>query len=130
MDDKAKALLERVKGTANYAADAAADGARAAGRRAGQMVDVAKLNVRLFDLKGEYNDLLRQLGRVMYDTHKGQVAESAHVTDLLARTDEMAVKIAELKSRVADLKQPQACPACGAPCGKQDKFCRVCGGKL
>ena len=26
MDDKVKALLERVKGTANYAADAAADG--------------------------------------------------------------------------------------------------------
>ena len=33
MDDKVKALLERVKGTANYAADAAADGARAAGDR-------------------------------------------------------------------------------------------------
>ena len=58
MDDKVKALLERVKGTANYAADAAADGARAAGRKAGQMVDVAKLNVRLFDLNGEYSCLL------------------------------------------------------------------------
>ena len=34
MDDKVKALLERVKGTAGYAADAAADGARAAGKRA------------------------------------------------------------------------------------------------
>ena len=130
MDDKVKALLERVKCTANYAADAAADGARAAGRKAGQMVDVAKLNVRLFDLNGEYGDLLRQLGQVMYDTHKGQVAESAYVTDLLARADEKAVKIAELKSRITDLKQSQACPGCGAPCGKGDKFCRACGGKL
>ena len=130
MDDKVKALLDRVKGTANYAADAAADGARAAGKKAGQMVDVAKLNVQLFDLNGEYNDLLRQLGRVMYDTHKGQVAESAQVTELLARTDEKAGKIAELKSRIADMKQSQTCPACGAPCGKNDKFCRACGGKL
>ena len=130
MDDKVKALLERVKGTANYAADAAADGARAAGRKAGQMVDVAKLNVRLFDLNGEYGDLLRQLGQVMYDTHKGRVAESAYVTDLLTRADEKAVKIAELKSRITDLKQSQACPVCGAPCGKGDKFCRACGGKL
>ena len=130
MDDKVKALLERVKGTANYAADAAADGARAAGRKAGQMVDVAKLNVQLFDLNGEYSDLLRQLGQVMYDTHKGQVPESARVTELLAQTDQKAVKIAELKNRIADLKQSQTCPSCGSPCGKSDKFCRTCGGKL
>lgn len=75
MDDKVKNLLERVRGTASYAADAAADGARAAGKRAGQMVDVAKLNVQLFDLNGEYNDLLRQLGQVMYDTHRGGPGE-------------------------------------------------------
>lgn len=43
-----------------------------AGKRAGQMVDVAKLNVQLFDLSGEYNDVLRQLGEVMYQTHKGE----------------------------------------------------------
>jgi len=88
MDDKVKALLERVRGTAGYAADAAADGARAAGRRAGQMVDVAKLNVQLFDLNGEYNDILRQLGRVMVETHRGEVPESNKISRLLARADE------------------------------------------
>ena len=35
--------------TAAGAADAANQTARAAGKRAGQMVDVAKLNVQLFD---------------------------------------------------------------------------------
>ena len=130
MDDKVKALLDRVKGTANYAADAAADGARAAGKKAGQMVDVAKLNVQLFDLNGEYNDILRQLGQVMYDTHKGEVPENDQVSELLARADEKALKIAELKGRIADLKQSQACPVCGEPCGKNDKFCRSCGERL
>lgn len=130
MDDKVKALLEQVRGAANYAADAAADGARAAGRRAGQMVDVAKLNVQLFDLNGEYNDILRQLGQVMVDTHKGQAAENAVVTGLLNQADEKAEKIAELKGRISDLKQSQSCPDCGEPCGKNDKFCRACGAKL
>lgn len=130
MDDKVKALLERVRGTANYAADAAADGARAAGRKAGQMVDVAKLNVQLFDLNGEYNDILRQLGQVMHDTHRGHAADSEHVTALLAQADGKAEKISELKSRISDLKQAQACPACGAPCGRNDKFCRACGKPL
>ena len=130
MDDKVKALLERVKGTPGYAADAAADGARAAGKRASQMVDVAKLNVQLFDLNGEYNDLLRQLGQVMYDTHRGEAPENDGVTRLLAQADEKAARIAELKNRIADLKQALTCPSCGEPCGRGDKFCRHCGGAL
>ena len=130
MDDKVKNLLERVRGTASYAADAAADGARAAGKRAGQMVDVAKPNVQLFDLNGEYNDLLRQLGQVMYDTHRGEAPENDAVTKLLAQADEKAAKIAELKNRIADLKQAASCPACGESCGRGDKFCRACGKQL
>lgn len=130
MDEKVKALLDRVKGTASYAADAAADGARAAGKKAGQMVDVAKLNVQLFDLNGEYNDILRQLGQVMVDTHRGQAPEGVLITSLLNQADDKNGKIAELKGRIADLKQAQTCPACGEPCGKNDKFCRSCGGKL
>ena len=126
MDDKVKALLERIRGTASYAADAAVDGARAAG----QMVDVAKLNVQLFDLSGEYNDILRQLGQVMYDTHKGELPEHDKVSRLLALADEKAVKIAELKGRISDLKQAKFCFSCGAPCGKNDKFCRQCGAAL
>ena len=130
MDEKVKLLLERVKGTASYAADMAADGARAAGKRAGQMVDVAKLNVQLFDLNGEYNDLLRQLGKVMYDTHRGEVPENDKVGQLLTQADEKAARIAELKNRIADLKQAASCPACGEPCGRGDKFCRHCGAQL
>ena len=130
MDEKVKALLDRVKGTASFAADAAADSARAAGKKAGQMVDVAKLNVQLFDLNGEYNDILRQLGQVMVDTHRGQAPEGVLITSLLNQADDKNGKIAELKGRIADLKQAQTCPACGEPCGKSDKFCRSCGGKL
>ena len=130
MDDKVKNLLERVRGTASYGADAAADGARAAGKKAGQMVDVAKLNVQLFDLNGEYNDLLRQLGQVMYDTHRGEAPENDVVTKLLAQADEKAARIAELKNRIADLKQAASCPACGEPCGRGDQFCRACGKPL
>lgn len=130
MDDKVKDLLDRIRGTASVAADAAADTARVAGKKAGQMVDVAKLNVQLFDLNGDYNEVLRQLGQVMYDTHKGQAPEGDPVTQLLAKADELVEKIAEVKTRIADLRQAQICPACGAPCGKGDKFCRTCGQAL
>ena len=123
MDEKVKELLERVRGTAG-------DTARAAGRMAGQMVDVAKLNVQLFDLNGEYHDVLRRLRQVRVDTHHGQSEDPEKVADLLERADETAERAAELKARIADLRQSQACPACGAPCGKGDKFCRACGRQL
>ena len=130
MDNRVKDLLDRIRGTAGVAADVAADTARVAGKRAGQMVDVAKLNVQLFDLNGEYNDILRRLGQVMYDTHRGQAPEGDVVTELLDQADERAEKIAELKARIADLRQAQSCPSCGAPCGKGDQFCRACGTRL
>ena len=130
MDDKVKDLLDKIRGAADLAADAAADTARVAGRRAGQMVDVAKLNVQLFDRNGEFNDLLRQLGQVMYNTHLGKAEDGEQVTALLEKADAAAARVAEVKDRIADLRQSQACPACGASCGKEDKFCRRCGAQL
>ena len=37
---------------------------------------------------------------------------------------------AELKARIADLRQSQICPGCGSACGKDDKFCRKGGAGL
>ena len=85
MDDKVKELMDRIRGTASVAADACAGTARVAGKKAGQMVDVAKLNVQLFDLNGEFNDILRQMGQVMYDAHRGQREEGDKVSELLER---------------------------------------------
>ena len=130
MDDKVKELLERIRDTAYEAADAAAANARVAGRKAGQMVDVAKLNVQLFDLNSERNDVLRQLGQVMYNTHLGQVADGDPVTELLEKADRLTARIDEVKGRVADLRQSKTCPSCGSSCGREDKFCRNCGKDL
>ena len=127
MDDKVKDLLERIRQTATDAADAAADTARMAGRKAGQMVDVAKLNVQLFDLNSEFDETLRQLGQVMYDTHHGLTDREAGVADLLDRADEVDRRREELKERISVLRQSRTCPACGAVCGREDKFCKSCG---
>ena len=130
MDDKVKELLDRIRDTAAGAADAANQTARAAGTMAGQMVDVAKLNVQLFDLNGEFNDILRQMGQVMYDAHRGQREEGDKVSELLERADGLSARISDLKERISALRQSRACPACGAVCGKEDQFCRRCGAGL
>ena len=130
MEDRVKELMDRIRGTASAAADACADTARVAGRKAGQIVDVAKLNVQLFDLNGELNDVLRQLGQVMYDAHRGQAGGDESIPDLLARSDELNEKIGGMKDRVSALRQSRTCGTCGAVCGREDKFCRSCGQPL
>ena len=130
MEDRVKELMDRIRGTASAAADACADTARVAGRKAGQIVDVAKLNVQLLDLNGDFNDVLRQLGQVMYDAHRGRAGGDESIPDLLARADELNEKIGGMKDRVSALRQSRTCGTCGAVCGREDKFCRSCGQPL
>ena len=130
MDDKVKELLDRIRSTAADAADAAAGTARVAGKRAGQMVDVAKLNMKIFDLRTDINALLRQAGQAVYDAHRGADTDDEALTQLLAQIDGKYAEIDELKERVSVLRAMRECPHCGASCGREDKFCKHCGGVL
>lgn len=53
MDDRVRDLMYRVKKTATAVGETAESAARYAGRRAGEMVDVTKLNMKIYDLKAE-----------------------------------------------------------------------------
>lgn len=130
MEERVKELMDRIRGTASACADACADTARVAGRKAGQLADMAKLNVQLFDLNSERSEVLRQLGQVMYDAHRDLPADEESIPDLLARADELSGKIDALKERIDVLRQSRTCPHCSAVCGREDKFCRICGKPL
>ena len=77
-----------------------------------------------------YPEVILKMGQVMYDTHRGQAEDGEQITALLDRADELSEKTAELKERIAALRQAKICPACGAACGRDDQFCRRCGGSL
>ncbi|MEG1858578.1 MAG: zinc ribbon domain-containing protein [Pseudoflavonifractor sp.] len=130
MDDRVKELLDRVRDTAVSVSEVAGTTARYAGKCAGQMVDVAKLNMKIFDLKAETADLLRAVGAVVYDTHLGKAGDQSALETILLKIDGNQKDIDELRDRIAVLKNTRSCPACGAACGKDDQFCKDCGGAL
>ncbi|MEG1857971.1 MAG: zinc ribbon domain-containing protein [Pseudoflavonifractor sp.] len=130
MDDRVKELLDRVRDTAVSVSEVAGTTARYAGKCAGQMVDVAKLNMKIFDLKAETTDLLREIGGLVYDAHLGKAGDQTAMDAILLKIDENRRDIDEVKDRIAVLKNTRACPHCGAACGKDDKFCKDCGGAL
>ena len=130
MDERVKELLERVKSTAVDLGEAAGTTARSAGKYAGQMVDVAKLNVKIFDLKNDVNDLLREVGQMVYDTHHGKEPSEGGMDELLQQLDEKNAAIDEVKERIAVLRNAKECPSCGNMCGRDDRFCKECGAQL
>lgn len=130
MDERVKTLLNSVRETAGTMSDVASVTARYAGRYAGQMVDIAKLNMRIFDLNAACNELLREVGQVVYDTHLGREPEGERLTGLLREIDGKTRDIAELKERIAALRSGRECHACGALCGREDKYCKECGAAL
>ncbi len=130
MDERVKELLDRVRGTAVTMTEAAGTTARCVGQRAGQLVDVAKLNMKIFDLKTDINELLRKIGLVVYGTHLGSDSDPSGLDAMLDELDRKHAAVEELKERIAVLKDLQDCPHCGDSCARSDKFCKACGKEL
>ena len=86
MNEKEQDLLDSVQRTAVQVSDAAVDAAYGVGKKAGELLSVAKLNIRLVDLRAEVNLQLLEVGEMIYATHTGSPTESEA---LLAKLQEI-----------------------------------------
>ena len=123
MNERLQELLDAVQRTASQVGGSAADAAYGMGKRAGELLSVAKLNIRIMDLKGAVSTALREVGEMIYATHTGTLTESEV---LLAKLQE----IDRLEREIARLQGGAVCPFCGAAARSGDVFCRECGQKL
>ena len=130
MNERLQELLDAVQRTASQVSDTAADAAYGVGKRAGELLSVAKLNIQIMDLKGEVGAALREVGEMIYATHTGTPTESEVLLAKLQEIDALRAQIGQLKQEIARLQGGAVCPFCGAPAQKGDVFCRECGGKL
>ena len=129
MNEKLQELLEGVQRTAACAGDTAADAARAVGKRAGELLSVAKLNIRIVERKADVNLAMRELGELLYATHIGNPTDSDILLAKLEEIDAIKAEIADLEAQAG--KEPTlTCIACGAAVGQDDLFCKECGGRL
>ena len=130
MDERVKDLLDRVRQTAETMGEVAGSTARCAGKYAGTLMDITKLNLQIFDLNAEASDLLKAIGQTVYDAHLGVETDEEALSSMLSQLDVNKAQVLELKERVSALKNTQTCPSCGAPCSREDRFCRSCGAAL
>lgn len=130
MDERVKDLLERVRQTAEVVGEVAGTTARYAGKCAGNLVDLTKLNLQIFDLNSEVSELLKSAGQIVYQAHLGENTDDDALAAILSQLDVKNAQVMELKERVSTLKNVKPCPACGEPCGREDRFCKACGASL
>lgn len=131
MNEKVQELLENVQRTACQVSDVAVDAAYGVGKKAGELLSVAKLNIRLVDLRSEVNLQLREVGEMVYATHTGNPTESETLLAKLQEIDGLKAQIAAVEAEIG--RQHTAageCPVCGTEPREGDQFCRECGEKL
>jgi len=130
MNEKVYALLECIRHTAIQVGDTAADAAYGATKKAGELLSVAKLNIRIMELNGQVNTALREVGELLYATHTGTPTDSEILQAKLVEIDALKAEIEALNAQIGREQAAPVCPTCGAAIHKDDIFCRECGGKL
>jgi len=129
MNEKLYELLGNVQRTAVTVSDVAVDAVYATGKKAGEVLDRAKVSLRIMALEGDVDDVLRQLGEMLYATHTGTPTDSE---ELLAKMQEIDALNEEIDRLEAQLGREivLVCSTCGAVVQEEDIFCRSCGDKL
>ena len=130
MNEKLYELLEKVRSTAVQASDVAADAAYGVGKKANELLSVAKLNVKIAGLKADVNTALREAGELLYATHTGNPTDSEVLLAKLQEIDALKAQIAELEEQIGKEAAPETCPTCGAEKKEGASFCGECGGAL
>lgn len=101
---------------------------KAAGDKAKQVSEIAKLNIKLGTAEKEADELLLMLGKKAYEASKGN-ADS----EFFGECEEIAAKldsVKEIKAQIHALKGVVICGKCGAEVDLENEFCGKCGAKV
>ena len=130
MNEKLVSLLETVQRTAVQAGDVAADAAYSVGKAAGELLSVAKLNIRIMDRKAAVNAALKEVGEILYATHTGNPSDSEVLLAKLQEIDALKAEIADMQAQIKREEARSACQTCGSTVQEGAAFCGECGEKL
>lgn len=102
----------------------------AIGEKAGQYVDVSKLNIRLMELKSDLKNEYENLGKMVYKYSKSGEDGKSEVNVSIAQIDNISLRIEELKKQIATIKNKVLCKSCEHLNEQDSVFCAKCGQKL
>lgn len=134
MENNLNSLLNRVRSSAELIGDrtgkAYKNAADNAGKKAADVVASTKLNLKIFDLNAEIDQIYKEIGKMVYDIHLGVEEDEEELNHRLDLIDEKIASVESLREKIKDIKAEPVCPSCGRACKKTDTFCSGCGAQL
>ncbi len=110
---------------------AAKDLASAAGRKATDMADLAKMKLKLAENERAIEATLAALGRLVYDARHSEEQPAADMIEgLMEQVDELTADNARLQAEIDNCRGRKTCVACGAANPEHADFCNKCGKSL
>ena len=124
-----RAFLDKVKDMADKP-EVSRHAAGVAGKKANDLALATRINLQIFDLNTECEALYKEIGKLVYDLHRGAEVTNEEMDEKMAQVDAKQEKLAVLRDKLAEMRSVTACPHCGKPCGKDDAYCSSCGAEL
>nr|WP_297274371.1 hypothetical protein [uncultured Agathobaculum sp.] len=130
MDAKVQSFLDKIKVMAEKTGKAAGYAADVAGKKATELAGATRINLQIFDLNTECEVLYKEIGRMVYELHRGSEVSNDEMDEKIAAVDAKQEKIAALREELAGMRTLVVCPHCGKTCSREDAYCSGCGGAL
>lgn len=103
----------------------------AAGRKATDVADTARLKVRLAENDRAVESTMEALGRLLYDSHRcGSPIDEEIAGELYQQADELLKAADDLQAQIDAKHGDRTCPACGGRNPAEAQYCNHCGKKL
>jgi hypothetical protein len=105
------------------------DTAKAAAKKSGDLVEVAKLNLSIGTEEDKIKKVYIDLGKVTYETftNGGEVDEVLKSYCEMIKSHEENIK--DIKMKILELKDLKLCPGCGVELDSDFDYCSKCGAK-
>lgn len=123
-------FISKVRKTAEDVGETVGKAAHSAAKKTGEVAELAKLNLKVYNLNSENNDDLLEIGKMIYASRNGEMLDEERLEQLYQAIDGRKAEAEALKGRIGELKNTKTCPACGAAVAKDYSFCPVCGEKF
>ncbi len=125
-----RVFLEKVKAMADKTSRAVGRAADVTGKKASELASATRLNLQIFDLNTECEVLYKDIGRLVYELHKGEEVSNDEMEARIAAIDAKQEKIAALREQLGGMRSVVTCLQCGRLCSREDAFCAGCGSAL
>ena len=99
-------------------------------RRAEEAVNRIQLRRTIRDLEKEIGLQLREVGELVYATHRGTPSDSEDIQEILEYVDSLREELEAHQRELRTLAGVRFCPACGEENDGANAFCHNCGQPL